>query len=191
MSASACLPYLKDQLPHHDGFLVCCYSAHPLVNQLRQALVESGQSGKIVTGIFETSVATCLQLTSFPKARFGIVSTGSQWSEILDAAVEDLLGTASSKRYVGTTTTGLNADELHTTPKHEVDKRINAATKRLLDKGNVQAICLGCAGMAGMDEIVRKACVEVLGEEGAKSVRIVDGVISGVNFIEGALRAGL
>lgn len=85
----------------------------------------------------------------------------------------------------------MNADELHSTPKEEVDGRIRQATKRLLGKGDVQAICLGCAGMAGMEETVRKACVEALGEEKGRRVRIVDGVVSGVNFIDGALRAGL
>jgi Asp/Glu/hydantoin racemase len=142
-----------------------------------------------VTGIFEASVATCLQAIDVD-AKFGIVSTGKQWEEILRDAVADLLGTASSGRYAGCETTGLNADELHTTPKEDVDRRMKEATKRLLEKGNVQAICLGCAGMAGMDETVREACVEALGEEKGRKVKIVDGVISGIIFLEGALRSG-
>lgn len=64
------------------------------------------------------------------------------------------------------------------------------ATKRLLVKGAV-AICLGCAGMAGMDQTVREACVEKLGEKDGQRVKIIDGVVAGSIFLEGALRAGL
>jgi Asp/Glu/hydantoin racemase len=59
-----------------------------------------------------------------------------------------------------------------------------------LKKGSVGAICLGCAGMAGMDKMVREACVEELGEEKGGQVRIVDGVVAGVAWLEGAARSG-
>lgn len=123
-------------------------------------------------------------------AKFAIVSTGKQWKDILGDAVSALLGQESSRRYAGTETTGLNADELHSTPKEEVDARMKAATKRALDNG-AAAICLGCAGMAGMDQTVREACVEALGKDKGMRIRIVDGVISGVVHLDGLLRAGL
>lgn len=151
--------------------------------------MKAGEGIKPVTGIFEASVATCLQSIGIDD-KFGIVSTGRQWEEILGDAVSSLLGSGSSSRYAGTETTGLNADELHTTPKPEVDKRMKDATKRLLDKGT-KAICLGCAGMAGMDRTVREACVETLGEDEGQRINIVDGVISGVIFIEGSLRIAM
>lgn len=142
-----------------------------------------------MTGIFEASVATCLQSIDLD-SKFGIVSTGKQWEEILRDAVQELLGSGFEARYAGTETTGLNADELHTTPKEEVDRRMKEATKRLLEKA-VKAICLGCAGMAGMDVTVREACIEALGEEKGRRIRIVDGVVSGVVYLEGVLRAEL
>lgn len=61
------------------------------------------------------------------------------------------------------------------------------ATKRLLAKG-ARAICLGCAGMAGMDVTVREACVEALGEEEGGRVGIVDGVVSGFVHLDGVTR---
>ncbi|KAK5123185.1 hypothetical protein LTR85_003383 [Meristemomyces frigidus] len=191
VSAKACLPALKEKLDDFDGFLVCCYSEHPLVPQLRSELDKLGPTGyrKAVTGIFEASLAVCLQSINV-KEKFGIVSTGKQWEEILGDAVADLLDTKTSSRYGGTETTGLNADELHSTPKAEVDKRMKDATKRLLDNGT-KAICLGCAGMAGMDRTVREACIEQLGDAEGGRIRIVDGVVSGVTYLEGALRAGL
>ena len=190
VSAEACLPLLKERMVSYDAFLICCYSQHPLVSQLRQALIDAKQPAfKVVTGIFEASVASCLQSINVDQ-KFGIVSTGSQWEGILQEAVTNLLGSSAETRYAGTETTGLNADELHSTPKAEVDRRMKEATKRILSKG-ATAICLGCAGMAGLDGIVREACVEALGEESGRRIRIIDGVISGVVFLEGALRAGL
>lgn len=99
----------------------------------------------------------------------------------------NLLGSAASARYAGTETTGLNATELHSTPKDEVDRRMKEATKRLLAKG-ARAICLGCAGMAGMDVTVREACVEALGEGEGGRVVIIDGVVSGFVHLDGLTR---
>ncbi|KAF2161835.1 hypothetical protein M409DRAFT_58903 [Zasmidium cellare ATCC 36951] len=188
VSAEHCLPVLKQKLNEFDAFLVCCYSQHPLVPELRNELAKAGLY-KPVTGIFESSVSTCLQsLNNYDS--FGIVSTGSQWKEILGEAVTNFLGSDNPERYAGTETTGLNADQLHTAPKEEVDRLMKDATKKLLSNG-AKAICLGCAGMAGLDQTVREACIEALGEQLGKRVRVVDGVVSGVIFLEGTLRAGV
>jgi len=144
-----------------------------------------------VTGIFEASVSTSLQIIA-PDEKFGIVSTGKVWEGILSEAVVDFLGAGpeASKRFAGVETTGLNATDLHDAPAEEVRKRMKDAVKRLLRKGKVGAICLGCAGMAGMNEMVREACVEELREEDGSRVRIVDGVQAGVAWLEGAVRSG-
>ncbi|RMY24631.1 hypothetical protein D0867_01250 [Hortaea werneckii] len=192
ISTDACLPPLTKLINSYDAFLVCCYSLHPLVSRLRNEATKAGSSDKPITGIFEASIAFCLQSLEVGSkfgSKFGIVSTGKQWEEILGEATENLLGCKASTRYAGTETTGLNADELHSTPKVEVDRRMKDATKRLLERG-AKAICLGCAGMAGMDQTVREACLEQLGEAG-KTIKIVDGVVSGVIHLEGALRAGM
>lgn len=156
-----------------------------------------------MTGIFEASVAASLQLIA-PRERFGIVSTGKVWEGLLTAAVTAYLGGGVGEtegegeglgpRFAGVQTTGLDATELHEAPAEEVRERMKVAVSRLLrtrpGEGAVGAICLGCAGMAGMDEVVREACVEELGLERGQRVRIVDGVVAGVVWLEGALRAG-
>ncbi|KAF2646037.1 hydantoin racemase-like protein [Massarina eburnea CBS 473.64] len=187
-SVKHCLPALQKVLGQHDGFLVACYSKHPLVPILKEQ-DEVKANRKPVTGIFEASVSASLQLIH-PEEKFGIVSTGKVWETILSDAVVDFLGTRDevSKRFAGVETTGLNATDLHDAPAEEVRKRMMDAVKRLLKKGSVGAICLGCAGMAGMDEMVREACVEELGESEGKRVRIVDGVVAGVAWLEGAVR---
>jgi Asp/Glu/hydantoin racemase len=144
-----------------------------------------------VTGIFEASVSTSLQVIH-PDEKFGIVSTGKVWEDILTQATVTFLGTGSqaSERFAGVETTGLDATDLHDAPVEEVRKRMKDAVKRLLKKGEVGAICLGCAGMSGMDQMVREACIEELGEEEGERVRVVDGVMAGVAWLEGAIRAG-
>jgi Asp/Glu/hydantoin racemase len=64
------------------------------------------------------------------------------------------------------------------------------ATRTLVSGGDVKAVCLGCAGMVGMDAWVREACVEELGEKEGKGVRIVDGVKAGVAILQGIVRDG-
>ncbi|KAF2851367.1 hydantoin racemase-like protein [Plenodomus tracheiphilus IPT5] len=189
-SVKHCIPYLKEESGRYDGFLVACYSQHPLVPTLKEVPAIKN-ARKPVTGIFEASVSTSLQLIH-PNEKFGIISTGKVWESILTEATIAFLGTGSeaSKRFAGAETTGLNATDLHDAPAEEVRKKMKDAVKRLLQKGSVGAICLGCAGMAGMDEMVREACIEQLGSEEGKRVRIVDGVMAGVAWLEGAIRAG-
>ncbi|KAF2456944.1 Asp/Glu/hydantoin racemase [Lineolata rhizophorae] len=196
-SARHCLPHLLPLLAFNDAILVACYSAHPLVPILKRE-PSIREANKPVTGIFDASVSAALQLVQ-PGERFGIVSTGRQWEAILSEAVEAFLGTAAkqgkssapediSARFAGVETTGLDATELHDAPPEEVRRKMMDATRRLVRKGKVGAICLGCAGMAGMNEIVREACLEELGEEEGRRVRIVDGVQAGVAWLEGAVR---
>lgn len=274
-SAEICFPSLVPLVPHHDAFLVACYSAHPLVGLLKgecarlTAAATKGAEGsgarKYVTGIFEASCLASLGLvgngersdrrerseqgepsdqeerldqeehldqrgqqsnTGAPSSNdsytygFGIVSTGKIWEFALHIAVQEFLGATSSstsqttpslQRFYGCETTGLNASELHDLPAEQVREKMMDATKRLLRRGaipipkstdvsateasnaissRVQAICLGCAGMVGLDAAVRSACIEELGPEAGKEVHIVDGVKAGVGILYSLARCG-
>ncbi len=169
--------------------MIACYSKHPLVPQLKTQKVIAAKGRPIITGIFEASIATSLQIIA-PYERFGIVSTGKVWEQILTEAVANFLGsgTETSSRFAGVETTGLNATELHDAQPEEVRTRMKEATKRLIRKGDVGAVCLGCAGMAGMNKMVKEAVIEELGEDKGSSVRVVDGVQAGVTWLEGAIR---
>jgi len=167
---------------------VSCYSQHPLVPALKDEIRKRGGK-QIVTGIFESSILSCLGHLSLDE-RFGIVTTGNAWEKTFPRAVYEFLGAASSSRFAGMEGCGLSAIELHQTSDDEVSVRMKDATKRLVRKGKVGAICLGCAGMAGMDRMVREACVEELGEDEGGRIRVVDGVVAGVGWLEGAVRAG-
>lgn len=216
-SALHCRPFVEPHVPNYDGFLVACYSAHPLVGMLKKAIQKyeetcpTAAARKYVTGIFEASVVTSLslissfQLTGDPglhkvqaQDTFSIVSTGSIWETELSQAVREMLVNAgsdekaSTTRFAGVATTGLTAVELHTTPSEEVRRRISDATERLIrsTSGPVSAICMGCAGMAGMEEAVREGCIRAYGKQQGDRVRIVDGVVAGAGMLVTACKAG-
>lgn len=141
---------------------------------------------------------------------FGIVTTGSAWKPELTAAVTAMLNgpddagtettttsasststTSSGPRFAGVETTGLTAGELHETPPDEVRRRMKDATVKLLQStsGPVRAVCLGCAGMAGMGEAVRAGCIQAYGPAEGERVHIVDGVVAGVGMLVNACKA--
>lgn len=190
-SAKVVITDLGNDLAKYDAYLVACYSVHPLVSMLREKCPPRIH----VTGIFEASVSLSLSLLPLDptskKSKFGIVSTGTYWENALSAGVRSFLGLESleSGRFKGVETTGLNAIELHTTSANEVRRKMMNATKRLVRDRDVNVICLGCAGMAGMDGTVYDALVEELGESEAGSIHILDGVKAGIGLLEGLLRA--
>ena len=213
-SALHCKPFVEPLLPKYDGFLVACYSAHPLVGMIKEDLAKmeatdtNGSSTaqskrKYVTGIFEASIVASLSLISSfqltgsqdlrksqTKDTFGIVTTGSIWKEELGNAVAQMLvgsgvEMGSLGRFAGVETTGLTAVELHTTAPEEVKRRIIEATERLIKStpNPLSAICMGCAGMAGMEDAVREGCVKAYGVQRGNQVSIVDGVVAGAGML--------
>lgn len=169
----------------YSAYLVACYSAHPLTSVLRQKVVGP------VLNIFQASVLHAKMLAQ----PFGIVTTGNYWEPVLENATMRFLSGRDSDEdtnttnvkdvadFVGVRSTGLSAIELHSTPREEVNKRIEEASADLVRHG-AKVILLGCAGMSGMEEAVRA---------GAKTqgmdVTVVDGVRAGVVLLEGLAKA--
>ncbi|KAL9040394.1 MAG: hypothetical protein Q9180_001938 [Flavoplaca navasiana] len=224
-STTACLPLLSQQSPaitttpsststspSYDANLIACYSPYPLIPTL-QSLSPSVPT----IGIFEASVQVAIQLLSSlgnnqkeeKTRKFGIVSTGLQWKDILnhaltaDVGIGVGLGEEGAKRwFAGTECVGVDAGDLHPsepsphTPnvggvgelesEDKIKNAVMAATGRLLDRGDVGVIVLGCAGMVGMDDWVREEVVR----KGLEGVRVVDGVKAGVGVLQGLVRGG-
>ncbi|GAA5943618.1 hypothetical protein JCM3775_005829 [Rhodotorula graminis] len=187
----------------HSAILIACYSVHPLVPLLAAQYASQPGPTRPVTGIFEASLVASLALLHSPDDRFGIVTTGAVWDGLLTRGVRDFLALrggegARTGRFAGVETTGLTAVELHDLPADEVARKMKEAVKRLIGRargddgsGRLSAVCLGCAGMAGLDATVREACVEELGEVDGAKVHIVDGVKAGYALLEGMVRAEL
>lgn len=185
-SAAACLPLLKPLLSQYDAFMIACFSAHPLIPELR-ALTPLP-----VVGIFEAAVAHSLQLLKDARSKFGIVTTGTGWKPLLTAGVGELLGNGNSSsssdggRFGGVGTTGVDADQLHRIGHEELEAKMKAATEKLLlGDTAVEVVCLGCAGMVGLDRIVKEAA-DGLG----RKIVVVDGVKAAAGELSGMVRCG-
>ncbi|KAI0390553.1 hydantoin racemase [Xylariaceae sp. FL0594] len=174
-----------DTVASYDGVVVACFSVHPLVPKFQLCLARGGTS---ITGIFEASVLAAVSLLA-PGHKWGIVTTGKFWEDHLRDGVKEFLGTdaaADNAKFAGVESTGLNASDFH----HGVDPEIvrlklKMATKRLLAKGNVHAIVMGCAGMAGLEDIIREAAREEKGDEFAFStLHVIDGVRAGIMQVD-------
>jgi len=73
---------------------------------------------------------------------------------------------------------------LHTAPPEEVKRRLTKATTQLLDSGRIGCVVMGCAGMAGLEDIIHSAATEAYGSEAADRLYIVDGVRAGILHLD-------
>ncbi|MCJ1245366.1 hypothetical protein MMC30_002570 [Trapelia coarctata] len=170
LSAATCLRALLPLLPHHDAFLIACFSAHPLIDALRE------ETEKPVIGIMEAALYASRMLGG----RMGIVATGQRSVVMHKDAVR---GYGLGPFFVGAEGTGLGVLELEGRERGEVEGAMGRAAERLVERG-ADCVCLGCAGMAG----IKEACEEVVRARGAV---VVEGVGVGVQFLVGLVREGL
>ncbi|ORY68889.1 hydantoin racemase [Pseudomassariella vexata] len=171
-----------------DGILVACFSVHDLVPKLQSIRALP----KAVTGIFEASIITALSLLG-PGQKWGIVTTGKFWEKHLSEGVIGFLGSEggnSNSKFAGVESTGLNASDFHDGVDPSVVRdKLKSATKRLLAKNDVGCIVMGCAGMAGLEEIIRSAAAEVSGDVFAYDIlHVVDGVRAGIMQVESMIK---
>jgi Asp/Glu/hydantoin racemase len=172
-------------LKQYDAVLVACFSVHPLVSKL--ADFDGTFSKLAVTGIFEASILTCLSLLR-PQGKWGIVTTGKFWEDHLAQGVNNFLGSDSQSenaKFAGVESTGLNAGDFHGgVDPAIVRKKLIEATRRLLARGNVECVVMGCAGMAGLEEIIRSVALQEYGRERGNQLLIVDGIRAGIRLLE-------
>ncbi len=178
----------------YDGILVACYSVHPLVKELSTRF----EGRALVTGIFEASILTSLSLVppylteSSESQTWGIVTTGSFWERHLADGVKAFLGlryNSESSKFAGAFSTGLHADDFHgDIPPEVIRDKLKGAARDLLENDAVGCVVMGCAGMAGLDQIIRETAVEVYGQERGRRVCIVDGVKAGILLLDRMIR---
>ncbi|KAI0871523.1 hydantoin racemase [Hypoxylon argillaceum] len=183
-STKAVLRDFYNNGPHKiDGIVVACFSLHSLVGELPREWPNTA-----ITGILEASVAAAIPLLGAGQ-KWGIVTTGAYWEEHLAIAVRSVLGAGprdANVKFAGVRSTGLNASDFH----HGIDpavirEKLKAATKSLLDVGNVAVIVMGCAGMVGLEDIIRETACEKRGEEFAYStLHVIDGVRAGIMQVD-------
>ncbi|KAI8183711.1 hypothetical protein K4K51_013145 [Colletotrichum sp. SAR 10_75] len=183
----------SEQIEQYDGLLVACYSVHTLVEKLSQKY----HNKLAVTGIFEASVLTAISLLphTSPAAtstKWGVVTTGDFWEKHLSHGVKCYLGQAEeaeNAKFGGVMTTGLTAGDFHHVSPEEVKEKLVKATKKLLNSGDVGCVVMGCAGMAGLEEIIRNSAIEIYGKEKGSQIHVVDGVKAGILQLEQTIRS--
>ncbi|KAL1897269.1 hypothetical protein Cpir12675_002373 [Ceratocystis pirilliformis] len=188
-------------LQSFDAVLIACFSVNPLVGEISELANKDRTQKAPVTGIFEASVldahrraiAAHSTSTSDEKheiPRWGIVTTGKFWEKHLAEGVADYLQIEPDQNpyFAGVFSTGLNAGDFHNIEPDTVEQRLCQAVERLLDVGNVQSIVMGCAGMAGLEDIIRSAIARKYGDK-SKDVVIIDGLRSGLTKLAAIVEA--
>lgn len=179
LTATACFQDIveKQLLEKHDGFLVCCFSDHPLAHMLREVTT------KPTIGIFEAAITQALLVGK----RFGVVTTGTGYKFNLYNGVRAFMG-ASSERFAGLVTTGLGVVELREGDREKIEKNVKEASGEMASQG-ADVILLGCAGMAGMELLVEQGAAEA--NPGLPPVRVLDGAKAGVEMLSALIRLSL
>jgi Asp/Glu/hydantoin racemase len=176
LSAADCFralaPLLKERADEFDGFLVACFSAHPLIAMLREEYRQP------TIGIMEAA----LYASRMCGRQLGILTTSERSSVLHAHSISDYGFGAYS---VGCETGHVSVLELESKPQEEVYAGLISAAKKLVDKG-ADCICLGCAGMTGMQEAVSDAVGMAEGH-----TMVVDGVATGVQFLVALAQEGL
>ena len=99
-----CITELNERLDY-DGFIVACYSKHPLIDWLEHRIKSKNQARPVI-GIMQASVSRSIQLID-RSGRFGIVTTSSDWQPLLTNAVQEMAGTRDRLAKVESTGTSL------------------------------------------------------------------------------------
>lgn len=172
----------------YDAVLVACFSVHPLVSKLLR------YQHLAVTGIFEASILTALNLLPAPKFndKWGIVTTGKFWEKHLSDGVKEFLGqevNETNHKFAGVFSTGLTAGDFHKVSPEEVRAKLREATQKLLNTGNVRCVVMGCGGMAGLEDIIRSTATETYGRAEGDRVFVLDGAKAGVMQLEGEIQS--
>lgn len=126
-------------------------------------------------GILEAPILLASQLSP----SVGILTTSPGWVPILTHDLHILH--LSAQCPMGVVTSGMKVLELETLPKQQVlDTLGRIARQDLVQQRGAKVVVLGCAGMAGLQKEVEKACGE--------GVRVVDPVECGVELCMSLVR---
>lgn len=161
------LKLIAEKQEEYDGYLIACFSNHPSIEVLREL------TGKPVVGIAEGACHVAALLGN----RFGIVTTSKRWVPMLQEAVECF---GIKEKCAGVFGTGLSVVQLKELAKEEVEEEIIKTGRRAIASG-AEALCLGCAGMSGLQRRIEKELM----------VPVVDSCEAGLMMLYSICRMGL
>ncbi len=167
LSAAGTLEVLLSEHDNYDAFGIACYSDHPTIYASREII------DKPVIGIAEATMYMACMLGH----KFSIVTTNDEWEPLLWDAVHHY---GLGKRCASVRTSGMGVLDLETVDDYTFNLILGCAQKAIAEDG-ADVICLGCAGMGGLD----KRLEDELG------VPVLDGVVCALKLLEGMVGYGL
>ncbi|WFD24238.1 hypothetical protein MEQU1_002935 [Malassezia equina] len=168
VSAAACLQELEPHLNEWDGFVVACFSAHPLCHVLREK----------TTAPVMSILSAPLLLASTLGGKVSILTTSPRWVPLLEHDVKSL-GLSSLCHHIASS--GMRVLELESLPREQVLQTLGQIAKNdLVERLGSDVIILGCAGLAGLEDKVRQQC--------GSGVVVLDPVRCSVELCAAALR---
>lgn len=168
LSAPGTLELVISELDQFDAVAVACYSDHPSIYALREI------TDKPVIGIAEASMYLACMLGY----KFSVVTTNREWEPLLWDAVRHY---GLTERCASVRSTGMPVLALESASPDETFAMILNAARQAVEVDGAEVICLGCAGMTGLDkQLEAELCVPVL-----------DGVISALKLLEGMVGYGV
>lgn len=168
LSCGPCLEVLIARRAEFDGFIIACYSNHPVIHAAREMLSQP------VVGIMEAS----LHLACVVGHTFSVISSGDRaitmfWDAIKALGIE---GRCASVRSTGTPVLAL-ADS----GSVNVEELIVEEARKAVEEDGAEVISLGCAGMAGLDGRLKREL----------GVPVIDGVAAAVKLVEAVVGCGI
>ncbi len=168
LSLQGTLEVAISDLENVDGFVIACYSDHPAIAALREI------TDKPVLGIAEASMYMACLLGR----KFSIITTNREWEPLLWDAVKHY---GLAERCASVRTTNLAVLALESAPPEEIYQLILQASRKSLLEDGAEVICLGCAGMAGLDKRLEQDI----------NVPVMDGVVCALKLLEGLITYGV
>jgi len=168
LSCGPCLEVLIARQSEFDGFVIGCYSNHPVIRAAREMLNQP------VVGIMEAS----LYLACAVGHTFSVISSGDRaitlfWDAIKAFGIESRCASVRS--------TGTPVLALEGSGRVSVEELILAEARKAIEEDGAEVISLGCAGMAGLDK--RLKC--------ELDVPVIDGVPAAVKLVEAIVGGGI
>ena len=167
LSSVGTLEVAIEQLDQYDAFVIACYSDHPTIYALREI------TEKPVLGIAEASMYIACMLGY----KFSIVTTNEEWESLLWDAVRHY---GLTERCASVRSTHMPVLALEESPD-ETYGLIAKTARQAIEEDGAEVICLGCAGMAGLDKHLQKKL----------GVPVLDGVVCAMKLLEGMVGYGL
>jgi allantoin racemase len=168
LSAQGTLEMALANMDGYDAVCIACYSDHPAVYALREI------TSKPVLGIAEAS----MMMACLVGWKFSVVTTNDEWTPLLTDAAKRY---GLAERCASVRATGMAVLALESGSEEANFKAIVRQSQLALDEDGAEVICLGCAGMSGLD----KRLEQVIG------VPVLDGVACAVKLLEGLVGCGL